>query len=233
MEYLRWWVKKEILMPSNLTSVRPFTQSHTTFLVTKLERYGFVWMATSKELKLVTSGVPQGSVLKLVLFNIFIKDIDSGIECTLSKFAADTKMSVASDLVEGRMPSRGTLTGLRSGPMQMIRGLEHLSSEERLWELQLFNLEKRRLWGGLIAAFQYLKEAYKKDGERLFTMVCNDRTWGNGVKLKEGRFRLDIRKKLFMMRVVRHWNRFPREVVDAPSLEVFKVRLDGALSNLI
>ncbi|KGL93768.1 hypothetical protein N301_08867, partial [Charadrius vociferus] len=55
----------------------------------------------------------------------------------------------------------------------------------------------------------------------------------NGIKLKEGGFRLDIRKKFFTVRVVRHWNRLPREVVDAPPLEAFKARLDGALSNLV
>ncbi|KFP94072.1 hypothetical protein N329_00147, partial [Haliaeetus albicilla] len=55
----------------------------------------------------------------------------------------------------------------------------------------------------------------------------------NGFKLKEGRFKLDIRNKFFTVRVVRHWNRLPRDSVDAPSLEVFKARLDGALGNLV
>ncbi|KFQ93106.1 hypothetical protein Y956_06831, partial [Nipponia nippon] len=54
-----------------------------------------------------------------------------------------------------------------------------------------------------------------------------------GFKLIDGRFRLEIRQKFFTMRVVRHWNRLSREAVDAPSLEVFKARLDGALSNLV
>ena len=63
--------------------------------------------------------------------------------------------------------------------------------------------------------------------------LCSSRTKGNSFKPKEARFRLEIRKKFFMMRVVKHWHGLPRELVDAPSLEAFKVRLDGALSNLI
>lgn len=78
-----------------------------------------------------------------------------------------------------------------------------------------------------------MKGTYKRDGEQLFAQLDNDRTRGNGFELKEERFRLEIRRKFFTLRVVRPWHRLPREAVDAPSLEVFKARLDGALGNLV
>jgi len=74
--------------------------------------------------------------------------------------------------------------------------------------------------------------AYRRAGEGLFTRTWSDRTRGNGFKLKEGRFRLDIRNKFFTMKAVRPWRRLPREAVDAPSLAVSKARLDGALMTL-
>ena len=115
---------------------------------------------------------------------------------------------------------------------EMIRGLEHLPYEDRLRELDFFSLERRRLRGDLTAAFQYLKGPYKQEWNKLFTRVDNGKTRGDGFKLREGRFILDIRWKFFSKRVVRCWNRLPR-VMDAPSLKVFKVRLDWALGSLV
>ena len=96
----------------------------------------------------------------------------------------------------------------------------------------MFSLEKRRLWGDLFVAFQYLKGVYSKDGDKPLSRACSDRTRGNGFKLREGRFTVDIRQKFFMMRVMKHWHRLPREGVEASSLETFQVRLDRALGNL-
>jgi len=112
-------------------------------------------------------------------------------------------------------------------------GLERVSYGDRLRELGLLSLEKSRLRGDIFATFQYLKGACKKDGDRVFSRACCDRSRSNGFRLKKARFKLDIRKKFFTTRVVKHWNMLPREVVYVLSLETFKARLDGALSNLI
>ena len=103
-----------------------------------------------------------------------------------------------------------------------IRGLEHLSCEDRLRELGSFRLKKGRLWRDLIATCQYLKGACKKDGEGLFVRECSDKARGNGFKLQEAVFKLDIRKKVFTQREVRPCRRLPRGAVAAPSLAVPK-----------
>jgi len=104
----------------------------------------------------------------------------------------------------------------------------------RTWlrELRLFSIEKRRLRGNIVPLYSYVNGGCSEVGVGIYSQIASKRMRGNGLKLCQGRFRLDIRKNLFLERVVKHWNWLPREVVESPSLEVLKKHVGMALQNM-
>jgi len=118
-----------------------------------------------------------------------------------------------------------------------MKGLEGMSYKEWLRTRGLSSFVKRRLRDNLIALYSFLRrgsgEGSGEGGADLFSLICRDRMFGNRSMLCQGRFRLDTRKHFFTKRVVKHCNRLRREVVDAPSLSVFKRCLENALNNML
>ena len=115
----------------------------------------------------------------------------------------------------------------------MIKDLQHLPCEERLSDLGLFSLEKRRLRRDLISVHKYLKCGSQRDMGNLFSAVCGDRTRGNSHKLEHRKFHTNMQRNFFLVRVTEHWNRLPREAVGSPCLEIFKSHLDAYLCSLL
>ena len=93
---------------------------------------------------------------------------------------------------------------------------------------------KRRPRDDLTSVYKYLRGGRRQmDEARLFLVVCSDRTRSNGLKLEQRKFHTNMRKSFFMMRVMEHWNRLSREVVESPSMEILETCMDAYLCDLL
>jgi len=112
---------------------------------------------------------------------------------------------------------------------KMLRGLKNPLYEERVRDLEIFSLEKRRLRGDLINVCKYIKAGCLESATRLFSVVSRNRIKDNRTKLEHREFHLSMRKNFFIVRVTEHWRRLPSKVVKCPSLEIFRTLLDPIL----
>ena len=113
----------------------------------------------------------------------------------------------------------------------MVEGLASMTYGERLRELGMCRLQQRRARGDMITVFNYVKGDHVEEGANLFNAALETRIRSNGFKLWERRFHLNSRRPFLTVRDVGRWDRLPRRVVESPSLEVFRRRLDEHLSG--
>jgi len=176
----------------------------------------------------VTSGIPQGLVLGPLLFDIFGGDMDSGIECTFSKFADDTKLCGAVGTLEGRDDVQRDLDRLVR--WAHVNFMKFNKAKFKVLHMRRGNPKHKYSVSG-----EWIEGSPEKDLAVLVDEKLNI-TWQCVLTTQKANRILDCIKRTAasMSRgLVRRWNWLPREVVDGPSLDEFKVRLEEALSNLI